>query len=286
MNTTKQQPMNAGVIGDPVEHSLSPLLYTRWIKKTGIHARYDKIHATPQAFEKTVKKCFSSPLFMGMNVTLPHKRAALALSDKASEAAQKTGAANLLVRKGEALYAENTDIEGFLGPLLNKGAKRDWRDRKIVVVGAGGAARATLVALMQLDPSEIVIINRTNEKAAGLVKAFGSGVRAERWSVRNDVLEGVALLVNASAAGMRGMEPLDIKLDKINANALVYDLVYAPTNTNLLKRAKAQGLSTLGGLDMLIGQAMPSFKAFFGINAPADKAIKSALIKAEARMRQ
>ena len=270
----------AGIAGNPVAHSLSPLLHQHWITALGLKARYQAWQVDAQGFADFVRERFADTAFTGMNVTLPHKRAALDLADHASAAARFAGAANLLVRKDGSLFADNTDIEGFCAPLQHKRPDTDWKAQKAVVIGAGGAARAVLAALMRLQAGRIVLINRTDSRAQALASAFGGPVAHRPWKERQDALQGAMLLVNASAAGMRGAPPLDLVPHGLHEQALVYDLVYTPAQTPLLAAASKAGLETLGGLAMLIAQARPSFAAFFGI-APPEHSGAAALLQAE-----
>lgn len=280
MSAAKNSEVTACVIGDPVKHSLSPLLHNTWIKALGLKAHYTHCHSTKEAFEKTVRALFTKSDFAGMNITLPHKEAALALADQVSHRARKAGAANLLYKKNGILYADNTDIEGFTAPLLSSRPIDQWRGGKTIIIGAGGAARAVLIGALNLHPEHIIILNRTDARAARLARDFGASVQAGNWKEREQGLDGANLLINASAAGMHGQGPLDLSLRGLNQNALVYDLVYTPLFTPLLKRAKECGFETLNGLDMLIAQARPSFEAFFGSLPPKDTDVKAVLIDA------
>ncbi len=280
MIKNKKQLKKACVVGDPIAHSLSPLLHNTWIKTLAINAVYESKHVKSDMFFQSTKDLFANSDFVGMNITLPHKGAALKRADIASEEAQLAGAANLLVRKGGQLYADNTDIAGFCSPLLESRRPAEWKNKKIVIIGAGGAARAALIGALKLNPGAIILVNRTDERAKTLADQFGHQVKAVSWSKREDALLNVALLVNASAAGMRGADPLDISLRRLETDALVYDLIYTPLKTNLLLEAERKGLLVLGGLDMLIAQARPSFEAFFGRPPPRDNAVKRVLLKA------
>ncbi len=280
MTSMNAQIKTACVIGDPIDHSLSPLLHNYWIKALGIQAHYDRLQIKIDRFNKDVTNCFNDHNFMGMNITLPHKQAALVLASYASTEAKKAGAANLLVRRDGKLWAHNTDIEGFTGPLMKARGSKGWEDSAIVIIGAGGAARAALIGAQKLNPHKIILLNRTDEKAKMLADSFGEPVMAHPWADRQKVLRGTTLLVNASAAGMAGKPALDLRCEGLAPDALVYDLIYTPLETPLLAEARAAGYGTLNGLDMLIGQARPSFEALFGVPPPADDGVKAVLIKA------
>ncbi len=268
VKTMHGAPRYAGIAGNPVAHSLSPLLHQHWIRKLGLNARYEAWKVNEKDFAAHVRERFEDENFTGMNVTLPHKGAALALAQSASLAARHAGAANLLVRKNGALHADNTDMEGFCAPLRQKRPDTDWKTQKAVIVGAGGAARAVLVALMVLHTGRLVLLNRTDSRARALAGQYGGKITCCPWEDRHEALQGAALLVNASAAGMHGMPPLDLSPQGLPKGALVYDLVYTPAQTPLLAAAEAAGIETLSGLEMLIAQARPSFAAFFGLEPP------------------
>jgi len=272
----KQRPF-ACVAGDPIAHSLSPLMHQTWLKATGIEAEYNPLHVGAADFEKEVLALFENENFVGMNVTLPHKRAAFEIADMASEEARAAGVANLLVRKNGQIYAHNTDIEGFVAPLSALRPKGFWQGKHIVVIGAGGAAKAALLGALSLNPQQIMLSNRTDEKAQILAKFYENKVLALPWKDRHEALAYADLLINTSAAGMTGKPPLSLSLTNLNKSALVYDLIYTPLQTPLLIEAKKSGHDVLNGLDMLIAQARPSFEVFFGQKAPTGIGIKQVL---------
>lgn len=272
--------MKACVIGEPISHSLSPLLHQSWISALQIKAEYTGCLSSAEAFVDTVRGLFSDPDFVGMNVTLPHKEAALQLAEQSSPAAQAVGAANVLIRKNGKLFAHNTDIEGFCAPLFLAHKASHWHGKKIVIIGAGGAARAAVIGAQKLNLRKIELINRTDARAQSLAAHFGRGVEASLWQNRHETLKQAALVVNASAAGMKNKPALDLSLAHLPKGALVYDLIYTPQETPLLLQAKQMGFSLLGGLDMLIAQARPSFEMFFGVPAPETKDVKTILRRA------
>ena len=259
--------MVAGVIGWPIEHSLSPLMHETWIAALGLDAAYVPLAIAPEDFETAIYGLRACG-FRGLNVTLPHKAAALSVADDVSETARAVGAANTLVFRPEGIFADNTDVAGFLAGLNHVGAV----DTNIsVMLGAGGASRAVLAGLLQRPGAEIRIVARDLSKAA----AVADGVIGDRrrsvclpWDQCHGALEGAGLVVNATSLGMHGAPPLEISLDSCPNNAVVYDLIYTPRDTMLLKRADALGLRTIGGVDMLIGQGRPAFEAFFGVSPP------------------
>jgi len=238
---TRPIPKLAGVCGWPIHHSLEAF---QTLKQTSI---------------------------TGLNVTLPLKSAAFNAADVATEEAQKLGVANCLYKSGGQLVAHNTDLEGFAAPLISKLGVARLQKSSVLVVGAGGASRAVLGALLSLGAPEICLINRTDTKSQDLVDQVNvPSLYALPWAQRHEAVSRADLIVNASAAGMLGKPNLDLSLDGGRAGALVYDLIYTPRETALMKDAKANGMDVLGGLDMLIAQARPSFKLFFGKTPPME----------------
>ena len=267
----------AEVIGDPIAHSKSPLIHNFWLGKLGIDAEYRACHVKPDELADYFTRRRGDAEWRGCNVTIPHKIAALEhVSDPAGIRAS-IGAANTVFRAGESgtPTATNTDAVGFYTPLDGL----DLLAREIVVIGAGGAARAVLFALARMlgrgdqprPPGVLVgpvtILNRTPQKAAALLSEFGLQGRAQTLDAP---LPPAALLVNASSLGMTGQPPLDLDLTPLPDDAIVYDLIYAPLVTPLLASAQARGLHTIDGLAMLVGQADSAFELFFGQPAPRE----------------
>ena len=261
-------PKLAGVCGWPIHHSLSPILHSYWLKQSGIAGAYIPFAVKPDEAIKAFKSLKQTSI-SGVNVTLPLKSQAFQAADIATDDAQKLGVANCLYKSKGKLVAHNTDMEGFAVPLLKfMGASR-LQNASVLVIGAGGASRAVLGALLSLGAAEICLINRTDSKAEDLVRQVNvPSLYALPWAQRHDAVARANLIVNASAAGMKGKPGLDLSLDNARSSALIYDLIYTPRNTRLMRAAKARGLKTLGGLPMLIEQARPSFKLFFGAAPP------------------
>jgi shikimate dehydrogenase len=255
----------AGVIGWPVAHSRSPRLHGYWLAEHGIDGAYLPLAVAPDSFG-AVLRALPRMGFRGVNITLPHKEAALAAADRATSEARRIGAANTLVFDADGrIEGRNTDGYGFLEN-IRQGAP-GWRAAAgpAVVLGAGGAARAILVALVEAGAPEIRLVNRTQVRAERLRDELGGPIRVWDWARRNDALAGVALLVNGTTLGMAGEAPLDLGLDKLPAEAIVNDIVYAPLETPLLAAARARGLRVVDGLGMLLHQARPGFAAWFGV---------------------
>lgn len=254
----------AEVIGDPIAQSKSPLIHGFWLERLGIDANYCSRQVAPEALADYIEERRADPLWRGCNVTLPHKIEIMDLVDDPGGVREKIGAMNTIVRQADgSLIGTNTDAAGFLAPI----ADSDWSRKHAIVIGAGGAARAVLFALKQVGIGEITIIARSGLKATGLLM---------QASVKGGVLPMDArlpeadLLINASPLGMTGKPPFVVDLDPLPSDALVYDLVYAPLETALLRRAKQRDLAVVDGLDMLIGQAALAFELFFGATPPME----------------
>lgn len=255
----------AGVMGWPVGHSRSPRLHGYWLAEHGIDGAYVPLPVAPEHFEQAFR-ALPALGFRGANVTLPHKEAALALADTATAEAKRIGATNTLVIDDRGrIEARNTDAYGFIES-LKEGAPH-WRAAKgpAVVIGAGGASRALLVALTDAGVPEIRLVNRTADRAEALAASLGGPIRVMGWNDRGKALDGAGLLVNATTQGMQGQPPLDLALDRLPPDALVNDIVYVPLETSLLAAARRRGNPVVDGLGMLLHQARPGFAAWFGV---------------------
>jgi shikimate dehydrogenase len=253
----------AEVIGDPIAHSKSPLIHRHWLSQLSIAADYRACHVTPEALPNYIAARREDPLWRGCNVTLPHKQQVIAHVADPGGVEHSIGAANTLFWSETALACTNTDAAGFYAPI----ADTDLAGAPVIVIGAGGAARAVLFALAQMGVGPVTILNRNVLKASALLAHFGLKGRALPLGA---ALPPAALLVNASSLGMRGQAPLELDLSPLPDTALVYDLVYTPLETDLLGAARRRGLETVDGLDMLIGQAAVAFELFFGQAPPED----------------
>ena len=268
----------AGVVGAPVRQSLSPLIHNTWIAAAGLDAVYAPFSPAPGRFEAFVEGLRGGGL-CGLNVTLPFKEAALAIADRADAAAQACGAANLLLFDADGgIEARNTDGLGLLHAFAEQAP--EWRPRgaRVVVLGAGGAARAAVAALCSKG-AEVNVVNRTHARAVALVEALGVG-RAVETSRLPDLIGDATAIVNATAAGLEGAGELDVSLSRAKAGAVVMDMIYKPLRTPLLARAAACDLTAVDGLAMLIGQARPSFKALFGVEPPAHVDVRAIALSA------
>ena len=254
----------AEVIGDPIGHSKSPLIHAFWLEKLGMAGQFRACHVLAEQLGDYLAQRGADPDWRGCNITVPHKHAALDHVADPGGVRASVGAANTLFRgDGGTLTATNTDIAGFWTPL----ADADLGGAPVVVVGAGGAARAILYALARIGVGPVTILNRNVLKASALLATFGLKGQALPLGAR---IPPAALLVNASQLGMTGQPPLTIDLAPLPADAIVYDVVYAPLVTDLIAQAEDRGLATIDGLEMLVGQAAVAFELFFGAPAPRD----------------
>jgi len=256
-------PRAACVIGWPAKHSRSPKLHGYWIKRYGIDGDYRIEEVRAEDFPSFIAS-LALRGYVGANVTMPHKDAALALSEPDTRA-RTIGAANTLWLDKGTLRSTNTDVEGFIGA-LDAGAP-GWRERTdtAVVLGAGGAARAAVHGLIECGVTAIHVVNRTYEKAASFRDRFGPSVRPAHWSDLPHLLDNAKLLVNATSLGMKGQPEIPIDLSLLPDDAVVSDIVYVPLKTGLLAAAERRGLRTSNGLNMLLHQAVRGFELWFGI---------------------
>ena len=255
----------AEVIGDPIAHSKSPLIHGFWLKALGIEAEYRAAHVAPEALADYFREHAGDPAWRGCNITIPHKQAALEFLEDRGGVRETIGATNCAFRAEDgALVATNTDAAGFYAPL----ADADLAGAHVVLIGAGGAARAVLFALSRVGVDRVTILNRNVLKAGTLLSAFGMKGDAVPLDAP---LPPADLLVNASALGMTGQPPLTLDLSPLPEDAIVYDIVYAPLETGLLAAARARDLATIDGLEMLIGQAAVAFELFFGAAPPRER---------------
>lgn len=269
----------AGVMGWPVGHSRSPQLHDHWIRRYGIDGAYLPLAVPPDGLEAALRG-LPALGFRGCNVTIPHKTAAAGLVDSRDPFAERVGAVNTIVVSPEgALAGSNTDGFGFLEN-LKQGAP-DWRPSAgpALVVGAGGAARAVLAALLDDGVERIRLTNRTAGKAEDLAQSLDPRrIEPLSWGERVAASAEAALLVNTTSLGMDGQPPLDLALDALPPDAVVTDLVYTPLATPLLAEAAARGNPTVDGLGMLLHQARPGFAAWFGVEPLVDSALRQAVL--------
>jgi shikimate dehydrogenase len=270
----------AGVIGWPVAHSRSPKLHGFWLKQHGLVGRYDKLPVPPEDLAAFIADLPREPGFRGVNVTIPHKIAVLSLMAQVDDAARRIGAVNtVVVQPDGSLHGSNTDAFGFIEN-LKADAPAGWKAAAgpAVVLGAGGAARAVIVALLDAGVTELRLANRSIEKAEALAAEFGKAILPVAWDERMQALAGTNLLVNTTSLGMAGQPPLEIALDDLPLAALVNDIVYSPLVTDLLANAKARGNPVVDGLGMLLHQGRPGFEAWFGVAPTVTPALRDAVL--------
>jgi shikimate dehydrogenase len=272
------QPKAACVIGWPVGHSRSPLIHNYWIKQHGLDAEYRREAVGPEQFNDFITH-LAARGYVGANVTVPHKEAALALSEP-DDRARAVGAVNTLWLDGARLRSTNTDVEGFIGNLDATAPGWDHGLQSALVLGAGGAARAVVFGLLERGIGRILLVNRTAERAAALRTQFGDRVMLARWSDLDELMAEAGLFVNTTSLGMAGQPPLTIDLARLPAGAVVSDLVYAPLETALLAAARSRGLRAVDGLGMLLHQAGGGFQRWFGMRPQVTEALR-ALVEAD-----
>lgn len=251
----------AAVCGWPIAHSKSPLIHGFWLSALGLEGAYLQLALHPAEAATAFRRLGAIGL-AGVNVTVPLKGLALAAADRVAACARDVGAANLLLVEPAGLVARNTDREGFVAPLRARGPAL----RTALVIGAGGAARAAVSGLRELGVETLTIVNRSAGRARDLAGLW-PGARILELAP-GLMLPPADLVVNASSLGMAGQPPLEVRLDRLPADALVYDLVYAPLETGLVAAARARGLGVIDGLEMLVAQAAPAFEALFGAAPP------------------
>jgi shikimate dehydrogenase len=270
--------VTAGVMGWPVAHSRSPTIHNHWIRQYGLQGAYGLFPVQPERLEDAVRGLRALGL-AGCNVTIPHKVGAMQLMDVVEPLARRMGAINTIVVTAEgALHGFNTDGFGYIQSLRD--ARADWAANAgpATVLGAGGAARAVVLSLLDQGASEIRLLNRTRSKAQDLADEFGAGVTVHDWSERSEALSDIALLVNTTNQGMHGQPGLDIQLERLPQAALVSDAVYIPLETPLLQAARLRGNQTVNGLGMLLNQARPAFQAWFGVLPEITPALHQAVM--------
>jgi len=255
----------AGVMGWPVEHSKSPRLHGFWLKKLQVDGVYIPLPVSPERLPEAIAG-LPALGFRGVNLTIPHKERVIPLCDQLDETARRIGAVNTIVVEDGVLHGTNTDAFGFIENLRQNSS---WTAPAgaAVLLGAGGAARAIAVALSDDGVQDLRIVNRTGERVQSLIQSTGlKNASFVPWNERDQALDGAALVVNATSLGMQRNPKLDINLAALPKTAVVNDIVYAPLQTPLLEDAAARGNPVVDGLGMLLYQAVPGFKAWFGVS--------------------
>jgi shikimate dehydrogenase len=269
----------AGVAGWPIEHSRSPTIHRYWLKELGISGGYEKFAVRPGEFLEFANRIGKDGL-VGANVTLPHKEVAFSACDQRTPVAEALGAVNTLWRGEGRLWGDNTDVAGFLANLDEAAPGWAERGKLAIVLGAGGAARAVVYALVSRGFERVAVANRTQARAEALAAHFGGSTTATSWADLATELPGADLLVNASSLGMVGQPALAVDVSALPKRAVVADAVYVPLRTPLIEAARARGLRAAEGLGMLLHQAAPAFARWFGARPVVTPALR-ALVEAE-----
>jgi len=284
-SATKQTKLKAGVIGDPINHSLSPVLHNFWLKKYGIDGSYEAIHVTPEALPYFIKS-LDVEGFQGINITLPHKENAVALMDNNYSIVDSIGAVNtVVISDSNTIEGRNTDWFGFTQNLKQHAPDWNGGTSKALVLGAGGAAKAIIMGLLIEGCTDITLTNRTLQRAEILAEDLNVAqnkmkIKVVDWELRSESCADCNLLINTTQLGMKNQPPLDINLSKLSNDAIVNDIVYNPLKTDLLEAAEARGLTSIDGLGMLLWQAQPGFEAWFGVKPEVDDELREHVIAA------
>ncbi|MEE1613080.1 shikimate dehydrogenase [Microvirga sp. CF3016] len=259
----------AFVVGHPIKHSRSPLIHGYWLERYGLDGSYDRIDVAPVNFGDFLKG-FRSKGYAGGNVTIPHKEMAFFNVERRTAQAERVGAVNTVWIEDGVLWGDNTDVAGFMAHLdasLGTGWEQDVET--VLVLGAGGAARAVVAGLQDRPIKRIFVANRTPSKAEDLARDLRSGspvgLETSAWEALPRVIPHARLIVNTTSLGMAGQPPLALDLSRAPRKAIVADIVYVPIETPLLAAASAEGLRTVDGLGMLLHQAVPGFRRWFGV---------------------
>ncbi|WP_072369931.1 shikimate dehydrogenase [Hyphomicrobium sp. NDB2Meth4] len=267
----------ACVIGWPIEHSRSPIIHGYWLMKYGIDGSYIKEAVRPDEVADFLRS-LDRRGFVGCNVTVPHKELAYAIADEREASARAVQAANTLWLEGGKLHAANTDTYGFMTNLDHAAPAWKAHDGPACVLGAGGAARAIVHGVLEAGVDEVRIFNRTRQRAEVLAETFGPRVKVFDWDARSEASREACVLVNTTAAGLKGAGTLGMDFAGFNPDCVVADIVYVPLETELLAEARKEGLRTVDGLGMLLYQAVPGFEKWFGVRPQVTDELRAILI--------
>lgn len=270
----------AAVLGDPVSHSRSPALHGFWLAEHGIDGAYVPLRVEAGRLPKALQT-LQAQGFAGCNLTIPHKEAALPLMDALDDAARAIGAVNTVVFKDGQMFGRNTDAEGFMENLREGvGGEAPLAPflECVLILGAGGAARAAIHGLLEAGARKVILVNRSLSRAQNLAREFGPRLQAAAWEDLPEFLPTATLVANATSLGMQGQPELVLPWSSLPRAALVTDMVYAPLETELLRRARALGCRTIDGLGMLLHQARPGFEAWFGLRPAVTPALRAAVL--------
>ena len=273
--STPEKFVLAGVMGWPVMHSRSPVIHNYLLARHGLTGTYVPLAIRPENLAAALRGL--APLgFSGCNITIPHKEQAIRIVDEVDEVARRIGAIScVIVQADGSLRGTNNDAFGFVQNVMQ--VHPSWRADAgpVVIIGAGGGARAVVYAMAERGAREIRLVNRTAARAETLAREFGAPVTTVGWDDRRRALAGAAMLINTTSQGMVGQAPLEISLETLPATALVCDIVYVPLETALLAEARRRGNPTVDGLGMLLHQVRPAWKAWFGIDPDITPALRA-----------
>lgn len=254
----------ACVIGWPIGHSRSPLIHGHWLTQYGITGSYERVPVEPRQLADFIGT-LTAQGYSGCNVTIPHKEQVFELVRPADDSTERLGAVNTVFVRDGKLRGTNTDGEGFINSISSSWPAFDLRNKRAVLLGAGGAAMAIANALLASGIAEIAVANRSLERAAKLRERLGTAIKPVAWPKRSEQLIECDFLVNTTSLGMKGQEDLAMDLSRLDPLALVSDIVYVPLRTNLLQQAAGRGNPVVEGLGMLLHQAVRGFELWFGL---------------------
>lgn len=269
--------IKVGVIGHPISHSKSPIIHNHWIAQHGLSGEYKTIDIPSETLKEGVAKLIAEG-YAGFNVTTPHKQDIFDLCEEVDATAQAIGAVNTVSIKNGRLHGTNTDAYGFMQNVREHHGDVDFSKGPCVVLGAGGAARAVIHSLIEAGANDIIVTNRTGDKARDIRSMDAKRLRMTEWKNKSEILKGANFVVNTTSSGMVGRDPLDIDLALLPKDALVCDIVYTPLMTNLLLQAKERGNPYVTGIGMLLQQARPAFEKWFGILPNVDSALEEKIL--------
>ncbi|MCT4555087.1 MAG: shikimate dehydrogenase [Pelagimonas sp.] len=268
----------AAVIGAPVAHSRSPRLFHHWLGKYGLKGHYIPMEIAPDRLESALRM-LPDLGFVGANVTIPYKEDVMRIADLVSDRATVIGAANTLIfREDGKIHADNTDGYGFMENLRRGAPDWDPSTKPVVVLGAGGAARAVIASLLDVGVTELRLTNRTRDRAEQLCEEFGNRVQVYDWVQAGNILEDAGAVINTTSLGMAGKPELRVPLGGLQPGTVVNDIVYTPLKTPLLAEAEHRGCTVVDGLGMLLYQAVPGFERWFGQRPEVDEATRQAVL--------
>lgn len=270
--------IKACVIGWPITHSRSPLIHGYWLRQHGIVGSYEKVAVKPESAADFLRKLAANG-FAGCNVTVPLKEIAFQTADEKDSSAVAVGAANTIWLEHGRIAAANTDTYGFMTHLSL--SVPDWRerDKPVVVLGAGGAARAIVFGFLQAGVEQVLVANRTRERAEEVAAHFGPRVCAIDWATRSQAAGTAGVIVNTTTIGMKGEGDLGLDFGIMDERAVVADIVYVPLETALLAAARKAGLRTVDGLGMLLHQAAPGFEKWFGVRPRVTDELRALIVR-------